>query len=125
MNNKKSFFFVTAVACCILGSIWFAINSCKKPTDGVNLVLNTNLINTTIGISFIDAKTGEPVGYSGTLKVTMSISGQNASSVMDIIGTSDYKTDKGFSNLALDPQVKPSSSNPVTFNIVALSLIHI
>lgn len=119
MNSKRLFLTTIMFTGSVLLSVLLMVHSCKKPTEGVKLIINTNLITTTLGISFVDANTGEPMGYDGSFKVKMTLSGQNASSVIDVTGTTEYKTDKGFSNLAVDPDVKPTSTNPVRFNIVA------
>ena len=98
--------------------------SCKKladPTEGVKLIINFDPIKTTFSIQFIDAKTGELIGWEDNKIVQVTISGPNADDVIDNIGLqkSSYSSVKGFLSLALDPDVVPTKENPVTFSVVA------
>lgn len=98
----------------------FVTNSCKKPTEGVDLVINEHVVGTTIGVAFVDANTGEPIED----KITLSIMGANASSVVDVSGADDASAITnapagGFAGLALKPDVIPTESSPVEFKIIA------
>jgi hypothetical protein len=93
----------------------------KNPTEGVKLIIDYNLIQTTFSIRFVDASTGELIGRDGNKQVEVKIEGQHAVSVIDISGLQKdlYKSTHGFVELALDPGVEPSADNPVKFTVVA------
>lgn len=116
---KNKFALTSYAAVIILLMVALFVTNCKKPTDGVKLILNTNLIRTAIGLSIIDANTGEPVGYSDGTTVNISIEGPDKGAIIDAMGTSEFKTQKGFSNLAIDPDFTPTSAKPIKFVIVA------
>ncbi|MCF8236201.1 MAG: hypothetical protein K9G67_14610 [Bacteroidales bacterium] len=100
------------------------IASCKKlknPTDGVQVIINYDLIETNFSVKFIDAATGELIGQNGDKKVNIKIGGQHADAVIDVSGLQkpEYESSNGFVELALNPNTDPSQQNPVKFTIVA------
>lgn len=110
---------LTLVAALALSSLVF--NSCKGPHDDVDLILNAGITEATVGVNFIDAKTGEPVGMGldGDAQVSITIHGSGASNVVAADGSTDFDCNQGFMSLALRSNVIPSESNPVTFRVVA------
>ncbi|NOU48193.1 MAG: hypothetical protein HOO86_14185 [Bacteroidales bacterium] len=105
-----------------------ADTSCKKFQnigDGVKLIIDYNLIKTSISVQLVDATTGELVGQDGSISVKTTITGEDKAGVIDITGTQnanfEYMSQRGFVSLALQPEsmYRPSESNPISFNIVA------
>jgi hypothetical protein len=96
------------------------ISSCKKPTEGVNTILNTNVFNATASFQFIDAKTGEQIGFDNVSEeVTVQILGDDANKVVDNSGATKIKAAKGFLSVAVENDYTPSPSNPIEFRILA------
>ena len=119
----KTLFFIRLTTGLLIALVLFT-PSCKKatnPTDGIKLIVNFDPIKTTFSIQFIDAKTGELIGWEDNKIVQVTITGPNADDVIDNIGLqkSSYSSIKGFLSLALDPGVVPTKENPVTFTVVA------
>lgn len=97
------------------------VNSCKGPHDDVDLILNAGITESTVGVNFIDARTGEPIGMGldGAAQVSVSIHGSGSGSVVATDGSGDYKCNQGFLSLALKRGVVPSETSPITFRVVA------
>ena len=118
MKNSKLKQVVTAVA---LGAIvLFTSNSCKKPTDGVDLIFNTDVTDATVSMQFINAKTGEAIGVDNSAqKVNVTIEGPNKSSVVDNAGGTNFKVANATMTVGVKKGMAPSASNPIKFHIVA------
>lgn len=116
----KSFKLITLLFIGIL----FTLNSCKKvtnPTDGVKVIVDYDLIETTFSVKFIDAKTGQLIGWDNNEQVVVKITGENADAIIDVSGLQrdSYKSINGFIELALDPDYSPSQQNPIKFTVIA------
>ncbi len=100
------------------------LNSCKvDPNEGIDLRVDWNIIETTASFQFVDAKTGELVGYENGDKIEIIVKGNNKEVVVDITGkkTDDFEAVKGSLNLALDPNAPaPSEDQPVDFTVTAM-----
>lgn len=103
------------------------ISSCKKLKDsaeGAKLIINYDLIETTIDVQFYDAATGELIGRNGDASVMAKITGPAKDGVIDITGVQhqsmQYASQRGMMGLALIPDAAytPSPNKPITFNIV-------
>jgi hypothetical protein len=99
-------------------------NKFENITDGVKIIIDYNLIKTTIDVQLVDASTGNLVGHDGSISVKATITGADRDGVLDITGMQHtdyvYISQNGFISLALQPNTAytPSESNPITFNIV-------
>jgi hypothetical protein len=105
-----------------------AFSSCNKlidATEEAKLIIDFNLVETTIDVILVDAATGHQIGREGDLSVNLTITGADRDAVMDITGIQPqnltFSTQRGFAGLALVPnsQYAPNVLRPVTFNIVA------
>lgn len=105
----------------------FLISSCDKLEDigdGAKLIIDYNLIETTVDVQLYDAATGELIGRDGDASVKVKITGPDKEGVMDITGLQNtdmqYASQRGMLGLALIPEAAytPSESRPVVFNIV-------
>lgn len=95
--------------------------TCKKePLDNTQLIINADLVETSFALTFIDAKTGAPIGYLDDNDVTVTPKGDFGNKVVDITGVerSAFISPSGFMALGLEPDVVPSASNPIKFNLV-------
>ncbi len=100
---------------------------CKKfgnVTDGLKLIIDYNLIKTTIDVQLIDATSGELIGQNGDVSVTVHVTGEDRDGIVDITGVQHpdylYLSQNGFVGLALQPNetYTPSETNPVAFDLV-------
>lgn len=123
MKNNKFILVFSAIAM-ILGSFFFVqCKEIKDPTDGLKLIINYNLIKTTLSVTFIDAATGDPIGYNDFRVVNVNINGPDADKILDVTGAikTSFSSAKGFLGFGLDPSFTPSPGNPINFTIVAKS----
>lgn len=107
-------------------TVVMSFTACQKiedPTRGVKLIVNYDILKTNISVRFYDASNGETIGMSGENQVSVQITGESASAVIDMTGESGktYKSGGGFMTLFLNPNVEytPSVENPIRFTIVA------
>jgi hypothetical protein len=118
---KRNIFIITAILL-VTSSLFFV--KCKEiqdPADGLKLIINYNVIKASLSVSFIDAATGEPIGYVDDNNVNVHLTGKDADKMLDITGASrtSYNSAKGFLGFGVDPSYSPSPNNPLEFNIVA------
>jgi len=110
----------------LLFSLFF-ISSCNKlenVADGAKLIIDYNLIETTVDVQLYDAATGDLIGRDGDASVKVKITGPDKDGVMDITGVQNndmlYYSQRGMLGLALIPEAAytPSETRPIVFNIV-------
>ncbi len=120
MKSKIS---IVQIALVLLAGFILIIYSCKKvtnPTEGVQVIVDYDLIETTFSVKFIDATTGELIGLQDKKQVNIEIGGKDAKSIIDITGLKKnvYKSVNGFIELALNPNIEPTTSDPVEFTLM-------
>ena len=99
-------------------------NKFQNIGDGVKLIIDYNLIKTTVDLQLVDASTNQLVGFDGSVSVITKITGEDKEAVIDISGVRDpnyeYPSVNGFVTLALMPEASylPSNENPISFNVV-------
>lgn len=103
-----------------LSLVFSGLNSCKNPTENLDLIIDIGTSETTFGIRFYDAKTKLPVGKDlpSNQQVKVIIEGQNKDYVYASDGSFTYKVDDGFLSLYIRPDIIPSESNVLKFKIV-------
>jgi hypothetical protein len=108
----------TLASVAALISVIIFANSCKKPTDGIELTVNeSTLTKAPVLLHFANANTTS-TNQPQEFKVT--ISGKNAALVQTDGGaTTGFKASHGFLPLSLTMGAAPSPSSPVTFNVSA------
>jgi hypothetical protein len=101
-------------------ALGIAQTGCKDPKEGVDLVLDAGITEATMGVRFINARTGEPVGAGedASMQVTVSLHGEDASDIVASDGSLDYVCSEGFLALAVKTGVTPSETAPVRFRLV-------
>lgn len=94
---------------------------CKKvnPVEGVEQVIDATFTKTSVSYQFVDANTGAQLGLDGNTEVSISITGPNASDVVDNFGGNQVGADYGMMAVALRQGVTPSTTNQVQFTIHA------
>jgi len=80
----------------------------QDAADGAKLVIDYNLIKTSVDVQFYDAATGELIGRSGDQSVMVKVAGPDKAGVIDITGVQpqnmQFVSQRGFVGLALLPE---------------------
>lgn len=93
-------------------------STCKKPTDGVNLIFNTKtLVKAPTLVTFISANGKTGAALPSTFSVT--IGGPNAALVQTDIGKQNFTVYNGLLAISLNKDAAPTLNNPVVFSINA------
>ncbi|RXK80768.1 hypothetical protein [Filimonas effusa] len=113
MNTRNSLFNLAVVcllfSCCLL-------QACKKPSEGVEVTVNTDIYTSPMLFHFANASstaTTQPADFEVT------VTGQNATSVVTPEGGKTFKTKGGVLALMLEKTAAPSAEHPVNFSLVA------
>jgi len=97
------------------------LNSCSKVEDGLSSIIwqiNFDLITTTWDVQFIDAATGQSIGFNNEDQVQVTVSGSDQKNILDLAGIRQpvFYSTKGVLALALHPErLSPEAQDPVKF----------
>lgn len=125
MNTKSNTIWVVIIALLL-----FIPTSCKKitnPLDNLKLIIDYNLIKTTVDFHIKDAATGQFLGAEASNNALIIISGRDAQGIVDPIGArlkdNSVKVNRGLASVGISPApaYTPSESKPVQFSIVVMS----
>lgn len=95
-------------------------NSCKKPTENLKLIIDSEMTEATVSLQFVNAKTKAQVGANNSSqKVSIMIEGEDKALVIDNSGSTNFKTANGFITVGVPSGTSLSSNNPIKFHIVA------
>jgi len=112
-NKKFSLGAAMLLTIAIISSV--LIYACKKPTDGINVLVDSQLLSpgaTTVVFANADStSTNQPSSFPVT------ISGPGASLVQMISGGTNFQVSHGMLPLSLVKGTNPSPTNPVTFTV--------
>lgn len=88
--------------------------ACTKPTEGIKIVVDTNVIKYTALIHITDAANGgnPPAG------VSLAVTGQDADQIYEISGKKNFTVAGGIISVGPTPALVPTADRPVKFNIV-------
>lgn len=115
INYKKTWLSITTAI--FLTAISIGFYACKKPTDGVNVIVNTGTLSKSpVLIHFTNANlisTTQPGDFS------VSITGKDSAMVQMDGGGTKFAASHGFLPLSLTRAAHPSTSTPATFNVTA------
>ncbi|RZL13744.1 MAG: hypothetical protein EOO89_17050, partial [Pedobacter sp.] len=92
------------------------LNSCKNPTEGVTININTGVLKAPTAVQFVNAKknaTNQPVNFPVT------IGGADAELVVTITNKIVFNATDGRIFIALKKGIVPSESDPIIFTIAA------
>lgn len=101
--------------------------SCKKitnPLDNMQLLIDYNLIKTTIDVHVTDAASGQLLSKEMSNATTLTIAGRDAEAVVDVLGmtpeNNQFAVNRGIANMALSPKLgyTPSETNRISYNII-------
>ncbi|WP_158825902.1 hypothetical protein [Mucilaginibacter lacusdianchii] len=94
------------------------INACKKPTDNINLIVNTSsLSKAPTLVRFVNANASSNTSLPAN--ITVSVNGTGAGLVQVDGGGTNFTAVNGLLPLSLIKAANPSVSNPVTFTLYA------
>ncbi len=97
----------------LLFVLLIAITACKKPTDNLKVVVDTDIIKYTALIQVTDAANGISVPANATLTV----SGANANDIYEISGKKQFKLTNGIITIGPDPDAAPTADKTASCNI--------
>lgn len=90
--------------------------TCKNPTDGLTVTINTNVSKSNISLHFMDAVKMNQLNLD---QIKLSIVGKNADKIYNADGTNSFITSNGFISLILEPGIIPTKDNPIKFTVIA------
>lgn len=112
---KTKYIYLKTAAAFLLGGT-LLISSCEKtPLDNVKLIIDFSVVKTIIGVSLVDASTGQNI-ETGNPNVV--IEGHDKAKVMDISGTEDLKMTNGRASMALKSGVLPTEADAIEFTVI-------
>jgi hypothetical protein len=91
----------------------------ENPTVKAEAEVFPEELETTIGIEFLDAKTGAPIGLEDGKVVTVTFTGKDQSSVKSYDGVSGTSYTSDFGLLVVSTSKTPTANNPLDVNVVA------
>ncbi|MCD4681623.1 MAG: hypothetical protein K8S00_14685 [Bacteroidales bacterium] len=121
MKNKKYILVFSAITLILSSLLFVKCNKIQDPTEGLKLIINYNVIKTTLSITFMDAATGDPIGYNDNKVVNVNVNGKDADKILDVTGATrtTFNSANGFLGFGVDPSFTPSQTNPIEFTVVA------
>lgn len=93
-----------------------ALNSCKNPTEGVTININTHVLKSPTAVHFVNAKKNAP---HQPMNFPVTIAGEDAESVVTISNKTTFNATDGRIFLALKKGVVPSPADPIIFTVAA------
>jgi hypothetical protein len=94
------------------------IQACKKPTDDINLIVNTSTLSKAPTLlQFVNSNAGSQTAVPASFTVT--ISGPDAALVQVDGGGTDFTATNGVLPISLTKQANPTVANPVVFHVYA------
>lgn len=93
--------------------VMLTLSACKKPTENIKIILDTDVIKNTAMINVTDAQTGNPAPSSATI----SISGEQAADIYELSGKKDIKLNNGMVTIGLRPDVVPTIEKPISVTV--------
>lgn len=112
----KSIFKLLSAAALLLVTGGLVMQACKKPSEGVEVTVNTDIYTSPMLFHFANAKssaTNQPGNF------TVTITGEDAALVITPEGKKNFQAKAGVLTLMLEKAAAPSPENPVKFSIIA------
>jgi len=94
----------------VLMMTWLA---CKKPTENIKIVVDTDIIKYTAMVNVTDAQTGA----AAPANAVITILGNDAANIYEISGKKDIKLTQGRVTIGLHPNVAPTTANPISITV--------
>lgn len=87
--------------------------ACKKPTENVKIVVDTDIIKYTAMINVTDAATGNPAPANASIN----ISGAEAANIYEVSGKKDIHLTGGMVAIGLHPNLVPQTGKPIVITV--------
>lgn len=100
---------MTYIKYCLFTLLLFSAFSCKKPTENIKLVVDTDILKYTAFIRVTDAATG-----AIPANATITVSGAAANNIYEISGKKNFNLVQGAVTIGLGPALSPTAANPVS-----------
>jgi hypothetical protein len=89
------------------------MSACKKPTENITLVIDTDILKYTALIHVTDGSNGGPAPSDASISVT----GDAAGHVYELSGKKAIKLSAGVVTIGLSPNVAPATGAPIRVNL--------
>ncbi|WP_316765514.1 hypothetical protein [Pedobacter frigiditerrae] len=89
------------------------LSACKKPTENIKIILDTDVIKNTAMINVTDAQTGNSAPSNATITIT----GDQADDIYELSGEKDIKLNNGMVTIGLRPGVAPTIDKPISITV--------
>lgn len=85
-------------------------SACKKPTENIKIVIDTDVIKYTAMINVTDGQDGNPAPANSTI----TISGNAASNIYELSGKKNIQLSAGMVTIGLHPSIAPTADQPIS-----------
>lgn len=89
------------------------LGACKKPTENIKIVIDTDVIKYTAMVNVTDAATGNHVANDAKIIIT----GASANDIYELSGKKNIVLTNGMVTIGLHPQVIPTATQPITVTV--------
>jgi hypothetical protein len=86
------------------------LSACKKPTEDIKIVIDTDVIKYTAMINVTDGQDGNPAPANSTI----TISGNAASNIYELSGKKNIQLSAGMVTIGLHPSITPAADQPIS-----------
>ncbi|MDQ8006050.1 MAG: hypothetical protein REI64_14705 [Pedobacter sp.] len=87
--------------------------ACKKPTENIKIVVDTDIIKYTALVQVTDAQTGNAAPANATITVV----GENAANIYEISGKKEISLVQGMVTIGLHPNLAPTAEVPINTTV--------
>ncbi|RZK93197.1 MAG: hypothetical protein EOO98_00325 [Pedobacter sp.] len=94
----------------VIAALVVGFIGCKKPTEDIKIVVDTDIIKHTALIRVTDAQTGAQVPANAVITIL----GNEAANIYEVSGKKDIKLTQGMVTIGLHPNVVPTAANPIS-----------
>ncbi len=125
MKKYKNFHPIIFIA--VVAAVLLPVNACKKPVsplEGLELIIDYNLIKTTTDVQFTDVTTGQTLSGEASRGAYVSYDGPGKEMVVDVLGIApankQFAINRGIATLAYIPGQgnEPSMNKSIDLNLI-------
>ena len=96
-----------------LNLIILFLSACEKPTENIHIVVDTNIIKSTVLIHVTDGSTGGAAPLSSSIRIT----GDGASQMYELSGKKAINLSAGMVTIGPGPNAVENLTNPIRINV--------
>jgi hypothetical protein len=97
----------------ILAFVMLALSACKKPTENIKIIVDTDVIKNTAMINVTDAQTGN----AAPSNVNIAVVGADAANIYELSGKKNITLANGMVTIGLHPSIVPTTDKPITISV--------